>query len=139
MDLGLLVLRLGLGSIMFGHGAQKVMGWFGGGGPKMFLGWMASMGVPAPIAWLAMLVEFVGGIAVILGLFSRTAALGFAGNMLVATAMVHWKNGFFGGEGGSGWEWSGMLLCAALTIVLAGPGRIAVFDEVRRTRSPRSA
>lgn len=131
-DVGLLVLRLGLGAVMFAHGAQKLLGWWGGPGVDGFLGWMGSMGVPAPLAWLAMLVEFAGGIAVILGVFARVAALGFAGNMIVAIATVHWKHGFFlGGEGGDGIEFTLVLLCAAVAVALAGPGRFALIDRER--------
>ena len=93
------------------------------------------MGVPAPLAWLALLVEFVGGIGVLFGIFTRVFALGFAGNMLVATVMVHWKNGFFLGGGdpsrGLGWEFTFVLLCASIAIALMGPGRIALVDRER--------
>jgi len=140
-DLALLVLRLALGTIMFAHGAQKVLGWFGGPGPQGFLGWMGSMGVPAPLAWIAILVEFGGGLAVILGVFARLAALGFSINMLVAMFMVHLKNGFFlGGEGGGGIEFTLMLFAAALAIAIAGPGRFGLAPEIEtRLLTPRRA
>jgi putative oxidoreductase len=129
-DLALLVLRLGLGTIMFAHGSQKFLGWFGGPGPEGFLGFMAQAGVPPILGWLAIIAEFFGGIGVILGVLPRLSALGFACNMAVATFMVHWKNGFFMSsdpDRGDGWEFTFMLFCAALAIVLAGPGRFSLF------------
>jgi putative oxidoreductase len=136
-DVALLVLRLALGTIMFAHGAQKMLGWYGGPGPEGFVGFMGQMGIPAALAWLAILVEFVGGIAVILGVLARLAALGFAVNMLVAMAMVHWKNGFFmGGERGSGIEFTFMLFAAALAIAIAGPGRYAVAPNLETRMFP---
>ena len=140
-DMALLILRLALGTIMFAHGSQKVLGWFGGPGPQGFVGWMASMHVPAPLAWLAMLVEFVGSFCVVVGVLARPAALGFAANMLVAMAMVHAKNGFFvGGEGGDGIEFVFMLFAAALAIALAGPGRFALAPDLEmRLFKPRRA
>lgn len=143
MSNALLILRLALGIVMFAHGAQKLFGWYGGPGPDGFLGWMASMGVPAPLAWLAIVVEFFGGIAVVLGVLARLAALGFAVNMLVATFVVHWKNGFFAGDGG--WEFTFVLLAVSLAIAIAGPGRYALAPDLearllrRGRRESRSA
>jgi putative oxidoreductase len=131
-NVGLLILRIGLGSIMFLHGSQKALGWFGGPGMQGFLGWMGSMGVPAPLAWLAMLAEFAGGLAVIFGLMARLAAFGFACNMLVAIFMVHWKIGFFSGQAGSGWEWPWALLTSSLALMLVGPGQFAIADPEPR-------
>ena len=137
-DVALLVLRLALGTIMFAHGAQKMLGWYGGPGPQGFVGFMGQMGIPAALAWLAIIVEFFGGIAVILGVLARLAALGFAVNMLVAMAMVHWKNGFFAGDGGI--EFTFMLFAAALAIAIAGPGRYAVAPNLEtRLFTPRGA
>jgi putative oxidoreductase len=123
----MLVLRIGLGTVMFAHGAQKMFGWFGGPGPAGFVGFMGSMGVPAFLAWLAILVEFVGGIAVLLGPFARIAALGFAVNMIVALAMVSIPHrGFLGTSQSGGWEFEFVLLTMALAIFCAGPGRYAI-------------
>jgi putative oxidoreductase len=126
-DLGLLILRLALGGIMFVHGSQKLLGWFDGPGIAGFVGWMASMHVPAFAAWLAIIAEFFGGLGIILGLFTRLAALGIAFQMLVAIWMVHWKVGFFMNWGsvanrGEGWEYAFLILAAALALVMTGPG-----------------
>jgi putative oxidoreductase len=139
MSYAMLILRLALGAIMVAHGAQKLFGWFGGPGPEGFLGWMGSMGVPAAIGWLAIVAEFFGGIAVLLGAFARVGALMFAVNMLVAMFAVHAPHGFFmGGESGSGIEFTLMLLAASLAIVIAGPGRYALAPEIDNPRTWRS-
>src|SRR5690349_22703637 len=82
-------LRLVLGIVFFAHGAQKVLGWFGGPGFQGTIGFFTSMGIPAPLAFLAMMAEFLGGLGLILGFLSRIAAFGVLCNMLVAIAMVH--------------------------------------------------
>ena len=130
-DLGLLILRISVGCIMFVHGAQKLLGWYGGPGIAGFTGWMASMHVSAVAAWLAMLAEFLGGIALVLGFGARVAAFAIAVEMLVAIRLVHWKTGFFMNWGstanrGEGWEYSFLVFAAALALALTGPGRIAL-------------
>src|SRR5471030_2711996 len=83
------IARLTLGVVMFPHGAQKMLGWFGGYG---FSGTMnfftGSMHIPAPLAFLAIAAEFAGSIGLILGCFSRIAAFGIASNMVVAILTV---------------------------------------------------
>jgi putative oxidoreductase len=138
-DIGLLILRLAVGCIMFVHGAQKLLGWFDGPGIAGFMGWMASMHVPAPAAWLAIIAEFFGGLGLILGVFARLAALGIAINMLVAIFMVHWKVGFFMNWGsvanrGEGWEYSFLIFAAALALAFSGPGGFAI--QRRRGNQP---
>src|SRR6185436_21179712 len=87
--------RLVLALVMFPHGAQKVLGWFGGYG---FSGTMQffteQMGIPAVLAFLAIAVEFLGPLALVLGLAGRVAAAGIVVNMAVAAWMVHLPNGF---------------------------------------------
>src|SRR3954462_15138692 len=84
------IARITLGLVMFPHGAQKALGWFGGYG---FSGTMnfftGQMHIPALFAFLAIAAEFAGSIGLITGLFSRAAAFGIAANMLVATLTVH--------------------------------------------------
>jgi putative oxidoreductase len=138
-NVGLLILRIGLGSVMFAHGAQKLLGWYGGPGIQGFVGWMASMGVPAWLAWLAILAEFVGGLAVILGLFARLGALAFAANMVVAIGLVHWQVGFFNTQAGAGWEYPWALLTASLALALLGPGPLAIADLEPRWFGKRPA
>jgi putative oxidoreductase len=124
-DWGLLILRLVLGIIFFAHGAQKVLGWFGGSGLAVTVQFMGRSGIPAPLAYLAAFTEFLGGTAVLIGLLARLASLGLAVNMLVAIFKVHLPNGLFAPKG---FEFPLALLAIALALVLMGPGRIALAD-----------
>jgi putative oxidoreductase len=122
-----LVVRLALGVIFFAHGAQKVLGWFGGPGlggtVKMFQG----MGVPPAAAVAAAFVEFLGGCGMITGLLARPAAVGIIVIMLVAIAKVHARNGFFlQGKTGPGFEFNFALIGMALSILIGGAGVLSV-------------
>jgi len=131
---GLLVLRLILGGIMFAHGAQKVLGWFGGYGLKGTAGYFKNvLRIPAPLFYVAAFTEFLGGIAIAFGVFSRVAALGVVILMTVAIAKAHLKNGFFmnwGAEAGKGegYEFNLALLAMAVYLLLAGPGQLAILS-----------
>src|SRR5258708_38423800 len=95
-DHSLMLQRVVLGVIFFAHGSQKALGWFGGPGLDTTLrSFTDNMGIPTVLASLAILAEFLGGIGLILGLFSRIAALGIAVNMVVAVLFVHARNGLF--------------------------------------------
>src|ERR1700740_1856893 len=89
------ILRLVLGIVFFAHGAQKLLGWFGGpgfsGSMGMFTGYLH---IPAPLAFLAIAAEFFGGLGLILGFLPRIAAFGIAVNMVVAVVMVRGSNGY---------------------------------------------
>src|SRR5579864_5806041 len=90
------VLRLVTGIVFFAHGAQKMLGWFGGYGFTGTMGFFTGMlHIPAIFAFLAIAAEFFGGIGLIFGLFTRVAAFGIFCNMIVAVAMVHHHFGFF--------------------------------------------
>lgn len=120
-SISILILRLILGTVFFAHGAQKVFGAFGGRGIESVIGMVTSFGLPIPvvIGWIVALIEFVGGIAIILGLFTRIAAFGICINMSVAVFKVHLPNGFFAPEGV---EFPLTLLAIALSIVFSGGG-----------------
>src|SRR5258708_32253550 len=107
---GTTILRLVLGVIFFAHGAQKMLGWFGGYGFTGTMGFFTNaMHIPALFAFLAIVAEFFGGLGLILGFLTRIAALGILSNMLVAVYMVHWRNGLFmnwsGNQKGEGIEY----------------------------------
>jgi len=131
-DLALLLLRLALGAVMWAHGAQKLLGLFGGHGPQGFVHLVGTLGLPPSLAWLVIAVEFFGGIAIVLGVLSRLAALGFAVEMAVAIAKVHWANGFFtNGAHGPGYEFPLVLGVLAFVLLLTGPGSYALFGRTR--------
>src|SRR5690349_24048557 len=90
-----LILRLVLGIVMFAHGAQKLLGWFGGPGFNGTMGFFASGGIPAVFAFLAIMAAFLGGLGLILGFLSRIAAFGILCSMVVPIAKVHGRNGCF--------------------------------------------
>ncbi len=124
-DLGLLLLRLAVGGTIWAHGAQKLLGWFGGPGWRGTLGFMGAMHIPPIAAWLAILAEFFGGIALVTGVGARLAALAIAVDMLVAMLVVHLRNGFFLGEK-PGIEYVLVLGTAALSLAIMGPGRVSL-------------
>lgn len=123
---GLLVLRFTLALILWPHGAQKVLGWFGGTGwDGTYQTFTEKMGIPPLLARVAMLTEFCAPICLALGLFTRVAALGVMIMMLVAMTK-HIKNGYFanwsGKKAGEGIEFHVLYAGAALALLLTGPG-----------------
>ena len=118
--------RLALGIVIFPHGAQKVLGWFGGPGIDGALGFYASLGVPAFFGWILMTTEFIGGIALIVGLLGRVAAAVIAVDMIVAVIQLHWTVGFFmdwnGQLQGEGFEFHILAVTLALIVIIRGSG-----------------
>lgn len=123
-DVAFFILRMVLGVVFFPHGAQKMLGWFGGGGFSGTMGFFTSQGIPAFFALLAILAEFAGSLGLILGLLTRVAAFGITCVMVVAIFTVHLPYGFFmnwtGQQGGEGFEYH--LLVLAITAVLMWRG-----------------
>ena len=126
MALGLTILRVIIGIVFIAHGAQKLFVF----GIHGVVGGFSQMGVPLPsiTAPLVAIVEFVGGIALVLGLFTRIAALLLAIDMLGAIVLVHFKGGFFLP---AGYEFALTLLAANIALAVSGPGDYAV-DTRRR-------
>lgn len=123
--IGGLVLRVPVGMVLAAHGAQKLFGWFGGGGLEGTAGWMESVGF-APgflMALLAGSAEFFGGILLSLGLLTRPAALVAAFTMMMAMT-VHVGNGLF--VSNNGYEFALTLLAASLALVFLGAGSLSV-------------
>ena len=121
------ILRVVLGVIFFAHGAQKMLGWFGGYGFSGTMGFFTgTMHIPAPLAFLAIAAEFFGGLGLILGFLTRIAAFGIAVNMLVAIATVHGAFGFFmnwsGTQKGEGFEYHLLVLAMTAFLMIRGAG-----------------
>lgn len=126
IDAGLLLLRVVVGLLFAGHGAQKLFGWFGGYGLDGTSGWLASIGFKPARTWglLAGLSEFGGGLLLALGLFTPLGALALIGAMLIAIFKVHVKNGVWVTQGG--YEYNLVLLVVSAVVGFAGPGRYAL-------------
>ncbi|MNJ60230.1 putative oxidoreductase MhqP [compost metagenome] len=122
LDLGLLLIRLIVGILFIGHGAQKLFGMFGGYGPKGTGGWMESIGIKPGVlmAVLAGLMEFVGGVLFTLGLLTPLAAVLIALAMAGAIVKVHFKNGLWATA--NGYEYPLVLLVVVIGIALTGAG-----------------
>ena len=121
-----LILRITLAVVMFPHGAQKVLGWFGGHGFRETMKSFTGSGIPAAFALLAIATEFLGPLGLAVGLLTRVAALGIACVMLVAIVTVHWPHGFFvnwsGNQKGEGFEYHLLVLGIAITLIIVGGG-----------------
>ncbi|HEY3198257.1 MAG TPA: DoxX family protein [Nitrospirales bacterium] len=136
-DWAQLILRVTLGLVMFPHGAQKLLGWFGGYG---FAGTMnmftQKMGIPAVLAFLVIMAESLGSVGLIVGFLTRLAAFGIFCIMVVAIAMVHWPNGFFmnwgGNQPGEGFEYHLLVIGITIVLMIWGAGRSSVDRVVAR-------
>jgi putative oxidoreductase len=146
-DISTLLLRLVLGVVFFPHGAQMVLGWFGGYGFSGTMGFfIGTLHIPAFFAFLAITAQFAGAIALVLGLFTRLAALGIAANMLVAVAMVHaqygWFMNWFGNQKGEGFEYHLLAIGIALVLIVRGGGKwaadTAIENSLRATEMNRA-
>jgi putative oxidoreductase len=131
------ILRILLGIVIFPHGAQKLLGWFGGGGfnasMRMF---ESNFNIPTIFALLAILAESVAAVALIAGFFTRIAALAISVNMLVAVALVHWKVGFFmnwmGTGKGEGFEYHILAVAVGVALMIKGGGRWSVDGVIAK-------
>jgi len=134
------LLRLTLGMVFFAHGAQKMLGWFGGYGFSGTMGFFtAQMHIPAVFAFLAIAAEFFGGIGLILGFLTRIAAFGIGVTMLVAIATVHRAVGFFmnwsGAQHGEGFEYHLLAIAIAAFLLIRGAGALSL-DRVLSAAGP---
>lgn len=134
---GPLAARLALGLVIFPHGAQKVLGWFGGHGISGTMGFFTGkLGIPSAFAALAIAAEFLGSIGLLTGTLSRVAAFGIAAVMAVAVLMVHLPVGFFmnwnGTQAGEGYEYHLLAIGLALVVMIHGGGRYSVDHALSR-------
>ncbi len=135
-SLGLLVLRLTVGTLLAGHGAQKLFGWFEGPGWRNTATWAEGMNMRPGEVWgtLAGAGEFGGGTLMALGLLDPIGPVAAIGAMSMATAKAHWGKPIWAAKGGA--ELAVSYGAAAATILLAGPGKLSL-DELLGIRLPR--
>ena len=136
-----LILRLTLALVFFPHGAQKVLGWFGGYGFTGTMGFFTGkMGLPYAIALLPVLTEFLAPFALVAGFLTRIAALALGVNMFVAIVLVHSANGFFmnwsGNQKGEGFEYHLLVIGLALALVVQGAGRLSADAAIAKQTGP---
>nr|WP_054025618.1 DoxX family protein [Bacillus sp. FJAT-28004] len=124
--LGLLVVRVVVGLLFVGHGAQKLFGWFGGYGPKGTGGWLESVGIKPGVAMAvaAGLMELIGGLLFVAGLLTPLAAVLIVLTMLGAIVKVHGPNGIWATA--NGYEYNLVLVAIAIGIALTGAGEYSI-------------
>ncbi len=138
VDVALFVLRLVVGLLVAGHGAQKLFGWFGGHGITGTTGWLGSIGFrPARLwAWVAGLSEFGGGVLFALGLLTPLGSVGIASAMLTAIVRAHWPKVWATERG---FELPLTYLVVALVVGVTGPGVYSVDAALRTALPPNLA
>lgn len=132
-----LILRVGLGVVMVAHGAQKLLGWFGGNGFEGTMGFFTQkMGLPWLVAFLVIIGESLGSIGLIAGFLTRFTAASFIVIMTGAIATVHWPQGFFmnwfGQQQGEGFEYHLLVIAMSAALVIIGGGKWAVDGIIAR-------
>ena len=132
------ILRVMLGAVMFPHGAQKLLGWFGGRGYEATIKSFTTgnLHLPELLAVLVVLAESVGALALVAGFFTRLAALAIAVDMACAVILVHSKIGFFmnwSGTGkGEGYEYHLLMIAIALAVMIKGGGLWSVDGVIAK-------
>jgi len=123
--------RIVLGFIFFAHGAQKMLGWYGGPGlASSMRTFTEHLHLPSTLAFVVIAGEFFSGIGLIVGLFSRVAALVIALTMVGAVITVHFRYGlflnWFGDKEGHGYEYHLLAIALALVVIVKGAGAFSV-------------
>ena len=133
-DVTATLLRLTLAIVFFPHGAQKVLGWFGGNGFSGTMEYFTSSGMPWLVAFLVVMGEFLGPIGLAVGFLSRFAAFGIALIMAGAIFMVHGAHGFFmnwyGTQQGEGFEYHLLAIGLAIAVMIKGSGAFSIDRQL---------
>jgi putative oxidoreductase len=134
-SIALFVIRAVVGGLLAGHGAQKLFGWFGGGGPEGTAMMLTALKVRPPERWAIVggASEFVGGILTALGLLNPLGPFLAIGAMATATLTAHKDKPIWGTKGGA--ELPVTNIAALLAVALAGPGMVSL-DAIFGTRVP---
>ncbi len=129
------LLRITLGCVMFPHGAQKLLGWYGGGGFSGTMGFFTEqMGMPALIAFLIIIGESFGSVGLLVGFLTRFTAASLGIIMVGAMGLVHLPNGFFmnwfGQQAGEGYEYHLLVIGICLALMITGGGKWSVDSAI---------
>ena len=140
-DWTLTAARLALGIVLFAHGAQKGLGWFGGAGLEDTLDFFKThLEVPAPLAMLAVAAELLGGLGLIFGFLSRVAAFAIADTMIVALVLAHARFGLFmnwlGDRKGHGIEYHLLAIALSIVIIIQGGGAMSLDRTLMLANHP---
>lgn len=132
-----LLLRVTAGAIMLPHGAQKMIGLFGGYGFKPTMDYFTqTMGLPWIISFLVIIIEFAGALSLIFGFASKIWALAFIAVMIGAIMTTSYKNGFFmnwfGNQSGEGYEFHLLMIAICIGVVITGSGKYALDNMFNR-------
>lgn len=138
-NLGFSIARLTLGLVIFPHGAQKLLGLFGGYGYQSTMESLTTqMGLPSIVAFSVIMIEFFGSFSLVLGLFSRFWAISLAGmftGIIITTQLEH---GFFmnwyGNQAGEGCEYSLLVIGLALTVLVNGSGKWSIDSIISKNK-----
>ncbi|MFZ5774907.1 MAG: DoxX family protein [Thermodesulfobacteriota bacterium] len=140
---GQFLIRLALGVVMLPHGAQKVLGWFGGPGYATTLAQFVALGFPRWAVLLLMLTELGGGFFLLIGLLTRLWALAIGGAMVLCLWLNHVQHGFFmnwsGQQAGEGIEFHILLLAISLALALGGGGALSLDRRLAASRGRASS
>ena len=130
-----LLLRLTLGVLFLAHAGLKIFVFT----PAGTAGFFQSIGLPAALAYVTIVWEVAGGLALILGLWSRLAAIGMVPVLLGALVTVHLGNGFFFSNPNGGWEYLAFWIAALVALALTGDGALALKPGLPFNKAPRPA
>lgn len=130
IDLGILILRFGLGFMFFMHGLQMGLGKLGGPGVGGFSKMLEGMGFAPAIFWsyLAGYTTLIAGAFLILGIFPRFSAFCLLIFIVVAAVKVHLAKGFFIQAGG--FEYNFVIACGCLALIIMGAGKLSLFNKL---------
>ncbi len=136
-DIACLILRVLLAVVFFAHGAQKVLGWFGGRGLVATMAYFTKVHhLPVELAVLPIAAEFLGPICLFVGFLTRVAAFAIAADMAVAVYLVHLKFGFFGNwsgkQAGEGFEFHILVFAIAIALMIKGSGSWSIDRLISR-------
>ena len=135
-----LIVRLALGIVIFPHGAQKLLGWFGGYGFNGTMGFLTGMAhLPWILALMVILIESFGALFLVFGFLTRIAAFGMLVNFIGIIITSHLKNGFFMNwantpNAGQGYEYHLLVIGVSLALLIAGGGKASVDAALTNQR-----